>query len=424
MPATKASSSKRTPSSTSPGASVGGPGSGRGPKASRKASRPAKPRDPTPQRLTYADAGVNLEEKDAFTEGLASMVRRTFGPRVIDNPGGFAGLFRLDFNEKIFARNYKHPVLVACCDGVGTKLKLAADLGIYSTIGIDLVAMNVNDMIVQGAEPLFFLDYIATPKVDQKMLSAIVQGICDGCVQSGCALLGGETAEMPDLYKAGDFDLAGFAVGVVDLKRAISPERVEVGDIVLGLASDGIHSNGYSLVRKIVSAAKLDLHAPFVPPATDAAFAQGATSRGAKSRSKKAQSSSKTLGETLLTPTRIYVRPITKLLAMYTKKQVITGMAHITGSGLSGNLCRALHSKVDARIDTRAWPVLPVFRYLQEAGNVTDVEMRRVFNMGIGYTLVVKPAFAAAVAEHLTKLGETVYQIGQIVPGSGQVIEV
>jgi phosphoribosylformylglycinamidine cyclo-ligase len=417
QPTSKAAPSKRSPSSNGHSASGAAGPRGRG-QTQKKASRAAKP-----QRLTYADAGVNLEEKDAFTEGLASMVRRTFGPRVIDNPGGFAGLFRLDFNEKIFARNYKHPVLVACCDGVGTKLKLAADLGIYNTIGIDLVAMNVNDMIVQGAEPLFFLDYIATPKVDQKMLSAIVQGICEGCVQSGCALLGGETAEMPDLYKAGDFDLAGFAVGVVDLKRAISPERVEVGDIVLGLASDGIHSNGYSLVRKIVSSAKLDLHAPFVPPAVDVAFA-GKAGPKRKSAGAASKAAVQTLGQVLLTPTRIYVKPISRLLGMYTKKQVITGMAHITGSGLSGNLCRALHNKVDARIDTRAWPVLPVFRYLQEAGNVTDVEMRRVFNMGIGYTLVVKPAFAAAVAEHLTKLGEKVYQIGEIVPGTGQVIEV
>jgi len=176
--------------------------------------------------LSYADSGVNLEDKDSFTEGLASVVRRTFGPRVIDNPGGFAGLFRLDYNERLFARNYKHPVLVACADGVGTKLKLAAEMKKFDTIGIDLVAMNVNDMIVQGAEPLFFLDYIATPKVDKAMLNALVAGIVDGCVQSGCALLGGETAEMPDVYAPGDFDLAGFAVGVVDLDRAIDGGRV------------------------------------------------------------------------------------------------------------------------------------------------------------------------------------------------------
>ncbi len=366
--------------------------------------------------LSYAAAGVNLEDKDAFTEGLTGLMRRTYGPRVIDNPGGFAGLFRLDFNEKLFARNHKHPVLVACADGVGTKLKLAAEMKKYDTIGIDLVAMNVNDMIVQGAEPLFFLDYIATPKVDRAMLTDIVQGISDACIESGCALLGGETAEMPDVYAPGDFDLAGFAVGVMDRDRAVDPCRVEVGDIVLGLASNGIHSNGYSLVRKIVASAGLDL---------DKVYPELTESRPAtRARKGNGSKSAKPLGEVLLTPTRIYVKPILKLLRSYKVKKVIGGMAHITGSGMEGNLCRALHPKVDALIDTTAWPVPPVFRFLQEqGGGVPDVEMRRVFNMGIGYCLIVRPAFASAVKAHLGRLGEKVYRIGRVVPGTGRVIE-
>jgi len=410
------------------------------PRAASNVKRPSNPK----LKLSYASSGVNLEEKDAFTEGLASVVRRTYGPRVIDNPGGFAGLFRLDFNQKLFARNYKEPVLVACADGVGTKLKLAAEMKRFDTIGIDLVAMNVNDMIVQGAEPLFFLDYIATPRVDKAMLTSLVAGIVEGCVQSGCALLGGETAEMPDVYAPGDFDLAGFAVGVVDLDRAIKPGRVEVGDIVLGLGSDGVHSNGYSLVRKVVKAAGLDLGKVYAELSEDESAGGGGSEGGSgggsgrgiggKKRASKVKKSAglasgvkvveKTLGEVLLTPTRIYVKPIMALLKSYKVKKVIGGMAHITGSGMSGNLCRALHPGVDARVETGSWPVPAVFRFLQHRGGVEEAEMRRVFNMGIGYTLIVRPKFASAVREHLTKLGERVYEIGRIVPGRGEVIEV
>ncbi|MCW5766837.1 MAG: phosphoribosylformylglycinamidine cyclo-ligase [Phycisphaeraceae bacterium] len=368
--------------------------------------------------LSYAASGVDLESKDQFTESLGSLMRRTFGPRVIDNPGGFAGLFRLDFNERLFARNYKDPVLVACADGVGTKLKLAIDLNRYDTLGIDLVAMNVNDMIVQGAEPLFFLDYIAIGKVDKSVLTDLVKGMVEGCRRAGCALLGGETAEMPGLYRPGDFDLAGFAVGVVDLDRAIKPTRVEVGDVVLGLASDGIHSNGYSLVRTVVEKAGLDLSSP-------APELEPAPKARAKGRKRSAQAApARTLGEILLTPTRIYVRPIVKLLSSYRVKKVIGGMAHITGSGMSGNLCRALHPKVDAVIDREAWPVPPVFRYLQKHGRIDEEEMRRVFNMGIGYCLIVRPTFAESVKEQLEKLGERVYTIGRIAKGTGQVREI
>lgn len=375
----------------------------------RPSAKPSKVRG-----LTYAASGVNLEEKDRFTDSLESIMRRTHGPRVISNPGGFAGLFRLDFNERLFKRNYKDPVLIACTDGCGTKVKLATQVKKFDTIGIDLVAMNVNDLIVQGGEPLIFLDYIAVHKVESAMLTDIVRGVAEGCRQAGCALLGGETAEMSDVYAPGDFDLAGFAVGVVELKRASNPTRVQVGDVVLGLESDGVHSNGYTLVRKVVEKAGLDLGA--VTPELQ----EGTKARKGAKGEKKA----KTLGEVLLTPTRIYAAPIVKLQRTYKVKNIISGMAHITGSGMVGNLERALHKGVDAIIDTKSWDPLPVFKFLQEKGGIEEAEMRRVFNMGIGYTLIVRPAFADSVAEQLTKSGERVHTIGKIVKGTGRVQEV
>lgn len=274
-------------------------------------------------------------------------------------------------------------------------------------------------MIVQGAEPLFFLDYIAVGKVDKTMLTDIVRGVADGCKQSGCALLGGETAEMPGVYHGDDFDLAGFAVGVVELSRAVDSLRVEPGDVVIGLESDGVHSNGYSLVRSVVEHAGLDLHTTY-----PALFPES-TNGKAKKRSKKAAEPARqpTLGEVLLTPTRIYVKSIVKLLHAYRVKKVVSGMAHITGSGLAGNLERALHPKVDAVIDTKSWPVPPLFQFLQHHGNVAEEEMRRVFNMGIGYTLVVRPSFADSVADQLKKSGERVHVIGEIVKGKGLVRE-
>jgi phosphoribosylformylglycinamidine cyclo-ligase len=376
--------------------------------------------------LTYAAAGVELEAKDAFTDSLVSIMRRTQGPRVIQNPGGFAGLFRLDFNQKLFQRNYKDPVLVACTDGCGTKVKLASEMQKFDTIGIDLVAMNVNDMVVQGAEPLFFLDYIAVSKVDSRMLTDVVKGVADGCKQCDCALIGGETAEMPDVYAPGEFDLAGFAVGVVELARASDPERVEAGDVILGLASSGVHSNGYSLVRRIVKEAGLDLATPASElglGSSDAKSRRRSSSANPKSAIRNPKSSP-TLGEVLLTPTRIYADTITKLLRQYKVKKIITGMAHITGSGMSGNLCRALHDKVDAVVDRSAWPMPPLFAFLQKHGRVETEEMYRVFNMGIGYTLIVRPAFAESVKERLEKLGETVWVIGKVVKGKGDVKEI
>ena len=369
--------------------------------------------------LTYASSGVDIDKKDAFTESLDAVLRKTYTPRVIPNPGGFAGLFRLDYKRGLFSRNYKDPVLVACCDGVGTKVKLTAELGTFDTIGIDLVAMNVNDLIVQGAEPLFFLDYIATPVVEPQFLNNLVRGIAEGCKRSGCALIGGETANMPDIYAKGDFDLAGFCVGVVELARIQKPTRVKVGDVVLGLASDGIHSNGYTLVRNIVSKAGLDLNAVYEELL---ASTNGKARRKTKATSKKPLAPKKTLGQILLTPTRLYADPIVRLQRNYRVKNVISGMAHITGSGIGGNLCRALPPDLDAHVDLASWKRPPVFDFLQKHGNVTDEEMYRIFNIGIGYCLIVRKAFAESIAEQLRKLGETVYQIGEITKGTGQVV--
>ncbi len=348
--------------------------------------------------LTYASSGVDIDAGDRFAASLGTLMRRTHGQRVIPNPGGFAGLLRLDYNEQLFRHNFKDPVLVACCDGVGTKIKLAMDLAKFDTIGIDLVAMSVNDLIVQGAEPLMFLDYVAVHAVEQHVLGPILAGVAKGCELSKCALIGGETAEMNDLYKPGEFDLAGFAVGVVELSRATDTTRVEPGDVVLGLASNGAHSNGYSLIRRVIEHAGIDLLS--IDPALDP---------------------DRTVGEVLLEPTRLYVQPIVRTLRAYKVKKVITGMAHITGGGLAGNLTRALHPKVDAVINRGAWDVPEVFGYLQRQGGIDDAEMDKVFNMGIGYCLIVRPSFAASVARRLKRFGETVYTLGEITSGSGAV---
>ncbi len=355
---------------------------------------------PTPTArpsLTYAGSGVDIDAGDRVVDLIKPIVRRTYSPRVIGKHGGFAGMFRLDFNEKLFRRNYREPVLVACTDGVGTKVKLAAQLGIVDTIGIDCVAMNVNDLIVQGAEPLIFLDYLGLHKVIPEQTAAIIEGVAKGCEIAGCALLGGECAEMPDIYAEGDFDVAGFAVGVVELRKAMDPMRVEKGDIVVGVASSGIHSNGYSLVRKIVERSKARLQRPI-------------DELGPES-----------LGAVLLTPTRIYAKPIVKLLGTYERKRVVSGMAHITGGGLPGNLNRALPDNVDAKLDSKSWTVPPIFDWLQREGRVDRAEMFRVFNMGVGYTLIVRPTFADAVVRKLRKYGEDAWIMGEIVRGRGEV---
>ena len=347
--------------------------------------------------MTYAAAGVDIDAGDEVVRRIKPLLRRTHGPRVLGQHGAFAGMFRLDYNEKLFKKNYRDPVLVACTDGVGTKIKLAAQVGIYDTVGIDCVAMNVNDLIVQGAEPLFFLDYLGLHKVIPDQTARMIEGVVKGCEIAGCALLGGECSEMPDVYEEGDFDIAGFAVGVVELARAIDPMRVEAGDAIIGLASDGVHSNGYSLVRKIVEQKKLKLDKVYD------------------------ELGDQPLGQVLLTPTRIYVRPIVKLLQRYRVKRVVSGMAHITGGGLPGNVNRALPAKLDARIDARTWDVPPVFDFLQRHGKVDRQEMYRVFNMGIGYVLIVRPTFAESIVRQLRRAGEQAMIIGEVVKGDGNV---
>jgi len=362
----------------------------------------------TPQGLTYAKAGVDIDAGDAVVDLIKPMLRRTHGPRVIGRHGAFAGMFRLDFNEKLFKRNFREPVLVACTDGVGTKVLLAAEQGIYHTVGIDCVAMNVNDLIVQGAEPLFFLDYLGLSRVKPTETASMIDGVARGCEIAGCALIGGECAEMPDIYKPGDFDIAGFAVGVVELDRAMDSTRVRKGDVVIGLASSGIHSNGYTLVRRIVRDAGLDLESR---PAELAAMRVTWRDIDGSPR----------LIDVLLEPTRIYSKPIVKLLNSYKRKKVVSGMAHITGGGLPGNLCRALTEKVDAVIDRSSWEVPAIFRMLQGHGGVAEDEMWRVFNMGVGYTLIVRPNFVDGVLAKLRKYGETAFVCGTVEKGSGVV---
>jgi len=351
---------------------------------------------PTKNPLTYAEAGVDIEKGDQLVDLIQSMMKRTHGPRVLGEHGGFAGMFRLDFNERIFKRNYKDPVLVACTDGVGTKVKLASELKIYDTVGIDCVAMNVNDMIVQGAEPLIFLDYLGLHTQDPTTTARIISGVAKGCEISNCALIGGECAEMPDIYREGDFDIAGFAVGVVELDRAIDPSRVEAGDVIIGLPASGVHSNGFTLARAAVK----DLDVTAVYPELD------------KKHS---------LGEVLLVPTRIYVEPIMKLLSQYKVKKVVSGMAHITGGGIAGNLCRSLCDEVDATVHLDRWDVPSVFTFLQHHGNIETEEMFRVFNMGIGYILIVRPSFADSITTHLQQLGESPIVLGGITTGTGKV---
>jgi len=349
--------------------------------------------------ITYAQSGVNIDANDEMVEKIRSSVQSTFGPRVIDLHGGFAGLFRLDYDEKIFKKNYKNPVLVACTDGVGTKVLIARDMGKFDTIGFDLVAMSVNDMLVLGAEPLFFLDYLALDKLDPAKVAQLVESIAAACRAANCALIGGETAEMPDIYKKDDFDMAGFAVGIAERSKVINGSKIEIGDVVLGLASSGLHSNGYALARHICFK-KLKL----------------------KPDDKVAELDNESVGNCLLAPTKIYVRSIIKLLSQYKVKQIVHGMAHITGSGLVGNIPRVLPAGCDAVLDKSAWKRRPIFEFLQNNGPVEEEEMFRVFNMGIGYVLVVAKDFADSVAKKLCSYGETVYKIGVIRRGSGNVI--
>lgn len=346
---------------------------------------------------TYKDAGVDLDVYAESMRRLPKLMHRTFTPRVLPSDGGFAGLFQLDFANKLFSRNYEEPILVSGTDGVGTKLKIAQATGVHDTVGIDLVAMCVNDLLCTGAEPLFFLDYIAMGKDDPARLERVVKGISDGCIAGDMALLGGETAIMPDMYGDDDYDLAGFAVGVVDRKKLIDGKQISEGDVVLGIAASGLHSNGFSLVRKIIADAGLTWE------------------------SKPDELGGKTLAQECLTPTQIYVAAIRNVQSHYRVKQVIHGLAHITGGGIEENLDRILPPGVDAHIDPSSWDLPPIFQFLQNAGSVAPTEMRRVFNMGIGMAMIVSDFYASSVQAKLSESGIDAQPIGKITSGTGKV---
>jgi len=337
--------------------------------------------------LTYRDAGVDIDAGDALVERIKPAARRTMRPEVLAGIGGFGALFEM-------THKYREPVLVSGTDGVGTKLKLAFQMNRHDTIGQDLVAMSVNDILVQGAEPLFFLDYFACGKLDVEVAAQVIEGIARGCELSGCALIGGETAEMPGMYPAGEYDLAGFAVGVVEKSEIIDGSRIAPGDSVLGLASSGAHSNGYSLIRRILERARPDLDAGFF---------------------------GRSLGEAILAPTRIYVKPVLALL----RALPVKGLAHITGGGLLDNVPRILTPGLAAVLDRNAWLMPPLFQWLQKEGNVADAEMHRVFNCGIGMVIVVDAEHERQAVDVLSAAGEHVFRIGRIeecAPGQPQTV--
>jgi len=339
---------------------------------------------------TYSSAGVDLE---LYRDGMARLpahMRRTQCPRVMSQEGGFAALFSLDFRG-LFTRGYEQPLLVSCTDGVGTKLKVAVAAGVHHTVGIDLVAMSVNDALCTGAEPLFFLDYVAMSHDDPNLLEQIVRGIADACVECDCALVGGETAILPDMYHGGDYDLAGFCVGVVERKRLVDGRQIQPGDVAIGIASSGFHSNGYSLVRKAV-------------------FDLGGLAGG----DGVAELGGRTVNDLLLEPTRLYARPVKAVLRHYRVKQVVHGIAHITGGGLVENLARIVPEHVQVRLARGSWTVPGVFPWVQRLGNIDAAEMERVFNMGIGMVLVVSPHFADSIQKQLADLGFENWAIGHV----------
>lgn len=328
--------------------------------------------------LSYRDAGVDIDAGDQLVENIKPFAKRTMRPEVLGDLGGFGALVEI-------SKKYQNPVLVSGTDGVGTKLKLAFDWDKHDTVGIDLVAMSVNDILVQGAEPLFFLDYFACGKLDVARATDVIKGIAQGCEESGCALIGGETAEMPGMYPEGEYDLAGFAVGVVEKDQVINGRSIVAGDVVLGLASNGAHSNGYSLVRKIIERDQPDL---------DTAGFDG----------------DKTLREAIIAPTRLYVKPVLAALKQFT----IKGMAHITGGGITENVPRVLPENTVAQIDAASWELPKLFQWLQQAGNVQAQEMYRTFNCGVGMVVIVAAEDADRAQAFLAAQGETVYRLGAI----------
>jgi phosphoribosylformylglycinamidine cyclo-ligase len=327
--------------------------------------------------LSYRDAGVDIDAGDALVENIKPFARRTMRPEVLNGIGGFGALVEI-------SKKYQEPVLVSGTDGVGTKLKLAFDWNRHDTVGQDLVAMSVNDILVQGAEPLFFLDYFACGKLDVPQATDVIKGIATGCELAGCALIGGETAEMPGMYPVGEYDLAGFAVGVVEKSKIITGRTIAAGDVVLGLASNGAHSNGYSLVRKVLDVAKPDLDALF--------------------------DGDKTLREVVMAPTRIYVKPLLALM----EKLPVKGMAHITGGGITENTPRVLPENTVAEISAASWPLPKLFQWLQKEGGVEAQEMYRTFNCGIGMVVIVAAEHADEATKLLADSGETVYRIGSV----------
>jgi phosphoribosylformylglycinamidine cyclo-ligase len=333
--------------------------------------------------LNYKDAGVDIAAGNALVERIKPIAARTRIPGVMAGLGGFGSLFELPLDK------YKNPVLVSGTDGVGTKLKLAIDSGIHNTVGIDLVAMCVNDIIVQGAEPLFFLDYFATGKLDVNTAAAVIEGIGKGCELAGAALVGGETAEMPNMYADGDYDLAGFCVGIVEKSEMLDGSKVSLGDKLIGLASSGAHSNGYSLIRKIIERNQASLDEPF---------------------------NGKTLGETLLAPTRIYVKSLLSLM----KQMDVHALAHITGGGLTENLPRVIPDNLNAQIDLKSWQFPAIFDWLQSNGNVSQADMLITFNCGVGMVVCVAAEDEVATLNLLNELGETAFVMGEIIAGEGK----
>jgi phosphoribosylformylglycinamidine cyclo-ligase len=329
-----------------------------------------------PVSLSYRDAGVDIDAGDALIKAIKPFAKRTMRDGVLAGIGGFGALFEV-------SKKFREPVLVSGTDGVGTKLKLAFHLNRHDTVGIDLVAMSVNDILVQGAEPLFFLDYFACGRLDVATATDVIKGIAAGCEQAGCALIGGETAEMPSMYPDGEYDLAGFAVGAVEKSRIIDGKKISPGDVVLGLASSGAHSNGYSLVRKILDVAKPDLNADF---------------------------HGRPLSDVLIAPTRIYVKPLLALM----EKIDVHGLVHITGGGLVENIPRVLQPELTAVLHRDAWQMPPLFTWLQQHGGVEDAEMHRVFNCGIGMTVIVAKDKADETEAILRQSGETVFRLGEI----------
>lgn len=345
---------------------------------------------------TYKDSGVDLELYEQAMARLPKLMHRTFSPRVLRNDGGFAGLFQLDFSSALFARHYREPVLISGTDGVGTKLKVAQLLGRHHTVGIDLVGMCVNDILCCGAEPLFFLDYVAMGRDNPPLLEQIVEGISQGCVQGDCSLLGGETAIMPDLYRDDDYDLAGFCVGVAEKRNLISGKQIAVDDIVIGIQSSGFHSNGFSLVRKVV----FDKARMAIDQWIDQVQA--------------------TVGDSLMTPTLIYSALVRQVLGHYKVKNVVHGIAHITGGGLLENTERILPPSVDLLFERGSWEIPAIFSWLQQLGQIEDDEMTQVFNMGIGLTFIVNPYYAKTITDIASAHGMKSWVIGRAAAGTGR----